>query len=332
MAGFGTKSGLAMIISRTPFRMSFVGGGTDLPMFYEKSQGAVISTAINKFVYITVNHRFDHTIRVSYSQTEIVEKLSDIQHDRCREVMRKTGVDSGVEITSIADIPAGTGMGSSSSFTVGLFNALHGFCGRVQKASQLAEQACELEIDTLGAPIGKQDQYAAAFGGLHRYLFNSDGSVFVDPVLCSPGRQRDFLNHLMLFYVGGTRDASLVLGEVKSSDDTYLHEIRKLVDPFWNVLTSEEKDIRELGEILDCGWRSKKKMTGVSNPTIDSYYTAARNAGALGGKLLGAGGTGFILLFCEPDKQNAVRESLGGLRQIEFERAAEGSKIIYVGG
>jgi D-glycero-alpha-D-manno-heptose-7-phosphate kinase len=321
-----------MIISRTPLRMSFVGGGTDLPLFYEKSQGAVISTAINKYVYITVNHRFDHTIRISYSQTEIVEHISDVHHDRCREVMREVGVDSGIEITSIADIPAGTGMGSSSSFTVGLFNALHGFCGRVQTAHQLAEQACKLEIDTLKAPIGKQDQYAAAFGGLHRYLFNSDGSVFVDPVLCSPGRQRSFFNHLMLFYVGGTRDASLVLGEIKPSEDNHLHRLRELVDVFWLGLTGD-KDIRELGEVLDCGWQCKKKMSGgISNPTIDNYYEAAKRAGALGGKLLGAGGTGFLLFFCEPDKQDAVRNSLNGLRQIEFAHAPEGSKIIYVGG
>jgi D-glycero-alpha-D-manno-heptose-7-phosphate kinase len=322
-----------MIISRTPFRMSFVGGGTDLPMFYKKSQGAVISTAINKYVYITVNHRFDHTIRVSYSQTEIVEKLSDLRHDRCREVMRRVGMDSGIEITSIADIPAGTGMGSSSSFTVGLFNALHGFCGRVQSASQLAEQACELEIGTLGSPIGKQDQYAAAFGGLHRYLFNPDGSVFVDPVLCSPGRQRSLFDHLMLLYVGGTRCASQVLGGVKSSEDDHLHRLRKLVDAFWDALTTEERDIRELGEILDCGWQCKKKMSGeISNLAIDDYYETARQAGALGGKLLGAGGTGFLLLFCEPKNRDAVRNSLNDLRQVEFGHSPEGSKIIYVGG
>jgi D-glycero-alpha-D-manno-heptose-7-phosphate kinase len=321
-----------MIISRTPFRMSFIGGGTDLPAFYEKHQGAVISTAIDKYVYITANRRFDHTLRISYSQTEITEHVEDIRHQRFREVMKETGVTTGIEITSIADIPAGTGMGSSSSFTVGLFNALHGFQGRMQTAQQLAEQACKLEINTLKEPIGKQDQYAAAYGGLRRYLFNPDGTVYVDPVICTTKRRNEFFQHIMLFYVGGTRDSSTVLTKVSVD----LQPLRNLVDDFWNILTSEKEDLRALGEILHDGWKHKKRMSAnVSTPIIDDYYETARRAGARGGKILGAGQNGFLMLFCETQYQPIVRNELEKLpsspKEISFGYESEGSKIIYVG-
>jgi D-glycero-alpha-D-manno-heptose-7-phosphate kinase len=323
-----------MIISRTPFRMSFVGGGTDLPSFYGQEQGAVISTAMNKYVYITVNHRFDHTLRISYSHTEIVDTVESVRHPLFRETMRETGVDSGVEVTSVADVPSGTGLGSSSSFTVGLFHALHAFQGRFQTAAELAGQACRLEIDVLKEPIGKQDQYAAAYGGLRRYLFNPDGTVFVDPVICTPEKRGSFFQHLMLFYLGGSRNASQVLKE--QSNNTHqkmepLRKLRSLVDCFWNVLT-QGRDVRSLGELLHEGWGCKKQLANnISNSEIDERYEKARKAGALGGKILGAGMSGFLLLFCEPRNQSSVRDSLRELREISFGYEAEGSKIIYVG-
>jgi len=323
-----------MIISRTPFRISFVGGGTDLPSYYSREAGAVISTTIDKYVYITVNRRFDSTLRISYSHTEIVDRLDDIRHPLFRETMRMTGVGSGVEITSIADVPSGTGLGSSSSFTVGLLHALQAYQGRYKASSELAEEACRVEIDVLSEPIGKQDQYAAAFGGFRRYIFNPDGSVWVDPVVCRPEVSQAFFSRLMLFYLGGTRDARRILErqfDNTSQNMCCLRKMRELVDRFWEVLVRAE-NLDEPGELLHQGWMLKKQLaTNVSNSHVDACYERARAAGALGGKLLGAGMGGFLLLYCAPDKQAAVRESLCDLRRIEFGFEPEGSKIVYVG-
>lgn len=317
-----------MIISKTPFRMSFIGGGTDLPAFYEKQQGAVISTTIDKYVYITVNPRFDDTIRVSYSKTEILNKLDDMHHAIFRETMRETGTLKGVEITSIADIPVGTGMGSSGSFTVGLFNALHAYHGRYQSARELAEAACKLEITILREPIGKQDQYAAAYGGLRRYLFNTDGSVFVDPVILSDMKKREFFGHIMLFYIGGERKASELLSASVPPDA----RMRALVDDFWKMLITG--DVRGLGEILHEGWEIKKRTGAISSPAIEECYEAARLAGASGGKVLGAGGAGFLMLYVEPNLQREVRKALWKTsvdpKWIPFNFEQEGSKIVYV--
>jgi D-glycero-alpha-D-manno-heptose-7-phosphate kinase len=323
-----------MIISRTPFRCSFIGGGTDLPSFYKRRQGAIISTSINKYVYITVNGHFDHTFRISYSKTEITDRVDKIQHSLFRETIKEVGIKSGLELTSIADIPSGTGLGSSSSFTVGLLNALHGYKGEIRTAEQLAQGACKIEIDILKEPIGKQDQFAAAYGGLRRYLFNSDGSVFVDPVICTPERRQDFFDHLMLFYLGGSRSASEVLQEV-TGETAHLDRLRALVDDFWGILTSRQ-DLRGLGEILHEGWENKKRMSqNVTSPVIDRCYQTAREAGALGGKILGAGGTGFLMLFCEPKHQYDVRHDLwygpDNPREVSFRYEPEGSKIAYAG-
>jgi D-glycero-alpha-D-manno-heptose-7-phosphate kinase len=324
-----------MIISRTPFRVSFVGGGTDLPAFYRLEEGAVISATINKYVFITVNRRFDDTLRVSYSKTEIVERVGDVQHPLFRETMRFTGADSGLEVTSIADIPAGTGLGSSSSFTVGLLHALHAFQGRYKTAVELAQAACDLEIGILGEPIGKQDQYAAAFGGLRRYRFNPDGTVFVDPVICSSEIKAALFSHLMFFYLGGCRDARQVLEQQARNTERkmeHLRKIRCLVDVFWQTLVRGDPTVT-IGELLHQAWLAKKELAdNISNQRIDQYYDRARAAGALGGKVLGAGMGGFLLLFCEPAKQQAVRDALRELREVHLGFEPEGSKIIYVGG
>ena len=323
-----------MIISRTPFRVSFVGGGTDLPSFYSRQPGAVISMAVDRYVYITVNRRFDDTLRLSYSKTEIVDALDDVKHPLFREALRMSGVHSAIEATSVADIPSGTGLGSSSSFAVGLMHALHAFQGRHKTAEELADDACKLEIDILHEPIGKQDQYAAAFGGLRRYRFNPDGTVFVDPVICSEGVKNRLFENLMFFYVGGTRDAREILQAQSDSTERKLEHLQRicdLVDRFHDVLI-RGSDVRELGELLHESWLSKRELAAnVSNSRVDQLYEDARNAGAIGGKLLGAGQSGFLMLFCPTSKQGRVREQLRGLREVPMSFEPEGSKIIYVG-
>jgi D-glycero-alpha-D-manno-heptose-7-phosphate kinase len=323
-----------MFISQTPLRVSFVGGGTDLPCFYRRQGGAVISMAVDKYVYITVNRRFDHTLRLSYSQTEIVDTLDQVRHPLFRESIRHTGLTSGLEVTSIADIPSGTGLGSSSSFTVGLLHALYAYQGKYMRPEELAEQACHLEIDVLGEPIGKQDQYAAAVGGLRRYDFNPDGSVYVHPVICSAETRAALSERLMFFYLGGARDARQVLTEQSNNTEKkleFLQRIRSLVDAFWNVLI-RGNGVDEIGEILHEAWTCKKQLAAhISNSGIDELYDRARSAGAAGGKLLGAGMGGFLMLFCEPPLQTAVREALRNVREVRFGLELQGSRIVYVG-
>jgi D-glycero-alpha-D-manno-heptose-7-phosphate kinase len=324
-----------MIISRTPFRVSFAGGGTDLAAFYREEKGAVTSSTIDKYVYITVNKRFDSTLRISYSKTEIVDNVDQVQHRIVREALRLTGLKQGLEITSIADLPAGTGMGSSSAFTVGLLNALHAYAGRHTSAAQLAEEACRIEIDILGEPIGKQDQYASAYGGLNHVEFNPDGTVYVNPVISRRETREELGLNLMLFYTGVTRSASSVL--VKQREDTaaklaVLREMRDISDRMAEVFQAGRR-LHEFGELLHEAWLLKRSVTsGISNPDIDRWYEAAREGGALGGKLLGAGGGGFLLFFVERQNRRAVAERLADLRELPFRLESEGSKIIYVGG
>jgi len=324
-----------MIISRTPFRVSFAGGGTDLAAFYRAEAGAVTSCTIDKYMFITVNKRFDATIRVSYSRTEIVDRVEDLAHPIVREAMQLTGLTRGLEITSIADLPAGTGMGSSSAFTVGLLNALHAYAGRHTSAEQLAEEACRIEIDLLGEPIGKQDQYAAAYGGLNHIRFNPDETVFVDPVISSPGTRDELDANLLLFYTGMTRPAAQVLA--KQEEDTaakrdVLARMRDIAEAMAKALQAGRR-LNRFGELLHEAWLLKRSVAdGITNPEIDRWYQAARDAGALGGKVLGAGGGGFLLFFVERQNQDAVRGALADLRELPFHLEPQGSKIIYVGG
>jgi D-glycero-alpha-D-manno-heptose-7-phosphate kinase len=323
-----------VIISRTPFRVSFVGGGTDLPEFYTRRPGTVISMAVDRYVYITVNRRFDDTLRISYSKTEIVDHLDCVAHPLFREALRICGVHRGIEATSVADIPSGTGLGSSSSFAVGLLHALHAYRGLHRSAEDLAAEACHLELDVLMEPIGKQDQYAAAFGGLRRYTFNSDQSVSVDPVICGEDVKARLFESLLFFYVGGSRDARQILKEQAGQTEqklNHLERILTLADDFHSVLI-ENRPIEELGEILHESWLCKRELaSNVTNARVDKLYEAARCAGAIGGKLLGAGQAGFLMLFCPPSRQAAVRERLKEIREVPFTFEPEGSKIIYVG-
>ncbi|MFH1788667.1 MAG: GHMP kinase [Candidatus Altiarchaeota archaeon] len=323
-----------MIISRTPLRVSFAGGGSDLKAYYKHKPGAVTSTSINKYVYITVNKRFDNQIRVGYSRTEIVESVKDIQHDLVREALKIVQVDGGIEITSIADIPSrGTGLGSSSSFTVGLLNALHAYNGEFSPAKALAEEACEIEINKVGEPIGKQDQYIAAYGGISHIQFNPDESVYIDPVICPNGFKEELQQNLMLYYTGVTRRSNSILTEQRQKTNANLHVLDEMAELSRKLRDSlSAGDLTEFGELLHNGWMLKKKLaSNISNQDIDRIYTKARKAGAVGGKILGAGGGGFLLVYCEQKKQARVREALNDLRYTPFAFEPQGSKIIYVG-
>ena len=324
-----------MIITRTPFRVSFAGGGTDLVAFYRHETGAVVSTAIKKYMYITVNRRFDNTIRVSYARTEIVGSVDEIQHPIVREALRLTGIKGGIEIVSIADIPAGTGLGSSSSFSVGLLNALYAYRGALKSAEELASQACQIEIDVMGEPIGKQDQYIAAYGGLCHIQFNRDNSVFVKPIICDNAGKARLERSLLLLYTGESRQASTILAEQSANTrraDKFgnLQKLRDLAQETLRCFT-QGSEPKELGRLLHEGWLLKKGLAGgISNSAIDAYYEKALAAGAYGGKVSGAGGGGFLLLVAPPEKRQAVRQALSGLQAMDFAFEAEGSKIIYV--
>ena len=325
-----------MIITRTPFRISFAGGGSDLPAYYTRESGAVLSAAISKYMYLTVMRKgFGNSYRVSYSKTEICDRLSDLEHPIVKECLSATSfTEGGLEIVSIADLPAESGMGSSSSFTVGLLGALHALQGRFVSQEYLARQACEIEIERLGEPIGKQDQYIAAYGGLQYLRFLTDGTVLVDPVICTPGTKRELQRRLMLFYVGGTRSARTVLAKQTANNEANLPGLRRLcslADQMRDVITGG-RDLNAFGYLLNEAWQVKKSLEKtISNPHIDEIYDRAIQAGALGGKLLGAGSGGFILLYCEPHYQDRLRRALDDVREVPFGFDSQGSKVIYVG-
>lgn len=325
-----------MIITRTPLRISFAGGGTDLSAFYSRERGAVLSTAIDKYIYITVNRKFDNKVRASYSVTEMVDRASDLKHELIREALKVVGVEGGIEITSISDVPSrGTGLGSSSSYTVGLLNALYAFTGRLTNAERLAAEACRIEIEICGKPIGKQDQYIAAYGGLQFIQFNPDQSVFTDPVPCERGLRERLEKNLLLLYTGVTRSATDVLEEQSRNTEQNgatmegLLRMRNLADQLRDCLCSGKLD--GFGETLHAGWMLKKGLaTGISNPEIDAWYDKARCCGAIGGKLLGAGGGGFLLLYAHPDCHAGIGRALPELRPVEFRFEPQGSKIIFI--
>src|SRR5262245_24797334 len=323
-----------MIITRTPFRISFAGGGSDLEAFYAEESGAVISTAIDKYMYLMVKERFGDTFRVSYSRTELTDRAEQIEHPIVRECLALTGMQRGLEIVSVADLPAQSGMGSSSSFTVGLLHALSALEGRVMSARTLAEHACHIEIERLKEPIGKQDQYIAAFGGLQFIQFHPDGHVSVDPVVCRPAVRRELDRRLLLFFTGLTRDARSVLArqrEGTSDRRPALRRLCRIANDLRDVLTGND-DLASFGRLLHEAWEVKKSIEGtISNPAIDAWYETGLAAGALGGKLLGAGSGGFLLFYCEPEFQPKLREALTELRPVAFGLEPEGSKVIFVG-
>ena len=321
-----------MIITRAPFRVSFCGGGSDLPGFYEKYGGCVLSTTIRKYMYLTIHNYFEKDkIVLKYSKTEIVDNYDQIEHRIFKQCLKDYDI-KGVELSSMADIPAGTGLGSSSTFTVALLQLLNTYKGTYQSKYKLAKDACEVEIDKLKEPIGKQDQFAAAFGGLKFYEFMPNGFVNVEPVVMAPESYKKLENNILMFYLGGTHSASEILKEqsqnVKALDKAAVQN--KMCD-----LTRELKaelqnnNVDAMGELLHKNWMLKKTLaSGITNPLIDETYDLAMAAGATGGKLLGAGGAGFMIFYVPDEKHEAVRNALSNLREMDFEMDNSGTSIV----
>ena len=321
-----------MIITQTPLRISFAGGGTDFAGYYEKGGGAVISSAIDKYIYVVIKERFDQKIRVGYTRTEMVDRIEQIEHELVRECLKLTGMTGGVEIATMADIPSeGSGLGSSSTVTVGLLHAMYAYQGILVTAETLAQQACHIEIDILGKPIGKQDQYIAGYGSLRRFDFHTDGTVGSEVVVLSEEKRRRFGESLMLFYTGITRRADVILSEQKAN----IEEKRQSLDRIKGQVAEVEAcllsgSMYKIGRLLQAGWGWKKEMTGrISTPEIDALYERALDAGATGGKIAGAGGGGFLLLYCPPSHQEAVREALSEMKELPFSLERDGTKVIF---
>jgi len=321
-----------MLIVQTPLRVSFFGGGTDFPAFYRQEGGCVLSTAIDKYIFVTIKaRRFDDRIWVSYTRTQISESVDEVQHELIREAMRLTGVTGGVEITTMGDVPAGTGLGSSSTVTVGALNAMYAYQNRPVTAETLAQQACQIELDTLGKPIGVQDQYIAAYGGLRFIRFGTDGAVRVETVSLSAGLRQRLNENLLLFYTGTRRKAASILHEQQHNISERLPTLRRMKDI---ALTARQElesgNLDALGELLHESWQLKKQLAArISNGEIDEWYRAARRAGALGGKITGAGGGGFFLLYVPYARRQAVRAALAHLREMPFRLEPDGSKVIF---
>ncbi|MBC8141308.1 MAG: GHMP kinase [Armatimonadetes bacterium] len=320
-----------MIITQTPLRISFAGGGTDFKDYYAHSGGAVLSSAIDKYIYVIVKERFDKKIRIGYSRTEMVDDITEIEHELAREALRMTGVTSGVEIATMADIPSeGSGLGSSSAVTVGMLHALYAFKGYLVTPEKLAREACEIEIGVLGKPIGKQDQYIAAYGGMRFIEFHADETVSVTPVPMDDEKRRRFGENVLLFYTGVTRKADVILEEQKtniSAQRDTLDNIRAQAGEVRDALAGGS--MNRVGRILDTGWQHKRRLAGrITNAQIDSMYDRALDAGAIGGKIAGAGGGGFLLLYCPTDRQARVREALSDLKELPFALERDGTKVI----
>ena len=326
-----------MIITKTPFRISFVGGGSDLKDFYEQSQGAVLSTSINKFMYIASHNFFDsEKIRIKYSQTETVQDINKIQHPIVYQVLKKFKINGALEISSNADIPAKSGLGSSSAFTVGLLHNLYSRSGKYISKDLLAEEACDIEINKLNEPIGKQDQYAAAFGGLNIFRFNPEGTVEIEKIHLKKEIYKALQQSLLIFYIGNSRKASSILSEQKINmqDENRSRKLQNMVTLVWELRDSlYQNRLEDFGRILHENWLLKKDLASkITNKEIDDLYKIGMQQGALGGKLLGAGGGGFML-FCCPDtySQERLRKTFRNLRELKFKFENEGSKLIYAG-
>ncbi len=321
-----------MIITQTPLRISFFGGGTDFKDFYCQEEGAVLSSAIDKSIFVIVKRRYDRLIRVGYTRTELVERVDDLQHELIREALRITGIHEQIEVGTLGDIPStGSGLGSSSTVTVGVLNALYTYQNHPQSLDVLARQACEIEIDHLGKPIGKQDQYIAAYGGLQFIRFLPDGHVVVEPLQLKAAIRHKLNQQLMLYDTNQSRKSESVLGEQQSNINDHrpiLHQLKQMAYLGRELL--EEGALDEFGHLLHESWLLKKSLASrISNPDLDRLYDRARNAGAIGGKITGAGGGGFLLLFCPRDKLDSVREAMGELTELPFHLEPDSSKVIF---
>jgi len=326
-----------MIITRTPFRMTLGGGGTDLPSFYREHGGYILAVAIDKYMFLNVNTPIvDDKIRVRYNNSEMVDHVDDVQHTLAREALRYFKVASGIEIVSIADIPSGTGLGSSSSYLVGLLNALHALLQDQATPQKLAEEACHIELDVLKKPIGKQDQYMAAFGGLTKLEIATDGGVRVTRLDLDMDLVESLEHNTLMFYTNEMRDATVILQKqdqaTRTKDRMVVKSLLEIKDIGIEITDALCRgNLRRFGELLDAHWESKKRLAdGVSNPQIDAWYELAKQNGAIGGKISGAGGGGFLMLYCEENKTR-LREVMraAGLRDLKFRFDFEGSKVIF---
>jgi D-glycero-alpha-D-manno-heptose-7-phosphate kinase len=324
-----------LVLTRTPLRVSFFGGGTDLPGYFTRHGGRVLSFGIDRYVYVAVKPSWGGRFVLRCGGVEDAASVDDIPHGIVREALRLTGHSGGLEIVSLSDIPTtGSGLGSSGAFAVGLLNALFALRGQVLPAAELAELACHIEIDLLGEPIGKQDQYAAAIGGCHEYTFNPDGTVQVEPVRVARECADALAAHALMFYTGRTRKAADILADQRARitiTEDHLHALKEIVTDGRRCLT--EADIAGLGELLHDSWETKKKLSDrIHDDDIDAAYDAGRDAGAYGGKLLGAGGGGFLLFLCPPERHVALRAALAGYRETPFRLGAPGTTVLAYGG
>ena len=324
-----------IVVTRTPLRVSFAGGGTDLPAFFKEEYGGVLSTTIDKYLYVTVKRHSEFfgedVFRLNYSETELVSSVEEIRNDIARECIRFLDIDPPLYISTVADIPGASGLGSSASFAVGLLNALHVYRGEGVSIAQLAEEAARVEIEILGRPVGMQDHYAAAFGGLNFYRFNPSGNVSVEPQRCGNGSIATLFSHMMMFWTGITRDASSVLGEQKENTPHKMGELTAMRDHalFLRDLILTKYDPHDFGRILDETWRLKRLMTDrMSSESIDTHYRRAREAGASGGKICGAGGGGFFLFIVPPERQEHVRKALHDLTEMPVRYEPQGSRLL----
>ena len=326
-----------MIISRTPYRISFFGGGTDYPAWYRKHGGAVLATTIDKYCYLTCRYLppfFEHRIRVVYSKVESCQTVDEISHPSVREVLRYLNIERGVEIHHDGDLPARSGMGSSSSFTVGLLHALYALKGQMASKQQLAQQSIYIEQEILKETVGSQDQMSAAHGGFNIMEFHPSGEISIRPMTLTQERIEELNSHLMLFYTGIIRTASNIAESYVNNIGNGKRQFRIMNDLLEESISilSKDKDINEFGELLHEAWQAKRSLSNkVSNSNVDEVYNMARSSGAVGGKLTGAGGGGFMLLFVPPEKQVNVREKLNDLIYVPFKFESSGSQIVFFG-
>jgi D-glycero-alpha-D-manno-heptose-7-phosphate kinase len=325
-----------MVVTRTPLRISFAGGGTDLPEFYEVEEGAVLSSAVDKYVYVTVKRHselFNEPIRLNYSRTEQVNTIGEIENNIARECLGFLHIEPPIFVSTVADMPASTGMGGSSSFAVGLLNALHAFRGERVTAGQLAEEACYIEMEVLGEPIGKQDQYAAAFGGLNLLRFGRGGRVMVEPQRAVNGAVAELFGNIMMFWTGHQRSAASVLTEQKSKTPQNLGMLQQMRDQAYELrglFSCSQIDPEQMGRALRHGWEQKRRLgSKITNSEIDRHYARAIDAGAEGGKLCGAGGGGFLMFIVRPEKREPVRQALSDLSLVSLGYEVHGSRVLY---
>ena len=321
-----------MIIVQTPLRISLFGGGTDFPSFFMEEGGCVLSSAIDKCIFVTIKGRFDNKLRIGYTQTEMVDEIDQIHHELIRESLRLTKIERSIEITTMGDIPSeGSGLGSSSTVTVGALHAMHAYHGELVPAENLAREACAIEIETLEKPIGIQDQYIAAYGGFRFFEFSPSGEVESEMVRISPDAKRVLNDNFLLFFTGITRQASSILKEQTGNIKNRINELREIKQMTHQARSDiENENFDNLGHLLHQSWELKKRLAGsISNGYINEIYESARNAGAIGGKITGAGGGGFLLLYVPYEYQGKVRTTLKSFQELPFRLEADGSKVIF---